>query len=146
MQITDVTAGLNRLIPAAVLCTAVALGGCIRTVDLGTVEVAQDIRAQATVRSASNLPGEFTVDTPARGAGQCAPRLRDDALGTVLNLQRAMQLPVESAEGTRYESFGDYRATPTGHYGDSEPGDGLRIDCTRLRAVGIVKLGVPGGG
>jgi hypothetical protein len=126
------------------LAGAAALGGCIRTVDLGTVEVAQDIRGMSTVRSASNLPGEFTVATPAR-PGECPAQLRDDVLGVVLTLHRSMQLPVRSAAGTRYESFGDYRARPAGHYGDAEPGDGLRIDCARMSAVGVVKLGVPGG-
>jgi hypothetical protein len=109
-------------------------------VDLGTVEVARDIRTESTVRSASNLPGRFRVLTPAR-QGECPSRLADDAVGTVLDLRRATQLPVQDTAGVRYETFGDYRATPTGHYGDTQPGDGLRIDCTRLRAVGIITLG-----
>lgn len=105
------------------------------------MEVARDIRTESSVRSASNLPGQFRVLTPARFEGECPPRLADDAVGTVLDLRRAMQLPVQDSTGQRYQAFGDYRATPTGHYGDTQPADGLRVDCARLRAVGIITLG-----
>jgi hypothetical protein len=136
----------SRRARAAVLsCTllscAILSTSCIRTVDLGTVEVARDIRTESSVRSASNLPQSFAIAIPARAAGECPIRLRDDVVGAVLDLQRAMQLPVQDSAGSRYEAFGDYRATPAGFYGDTEPEDGLRIDCTRLRALGIVRLG-----
>jgi hypothetical protein len=136
----------HPLLPVVALAAVASLAACIRTVDLGTVEVAQDMRQDAVVRSAANLPATFTVAIPARSAGDCPPRLRDDALGATLDLERGLTLPVQDGSGTRYESFGDYRVTPRGHYGDTEPGDGLRIDCGRLRAVGVVTLGVPGGG
>lgn len=124
---------------------AVAASGCIRTVDLGTVEVAQDIRQQSAVRTASNLPRTFAVVIPARIPGDCPPRLRDDGVGATLDLHRSMSLQVQDGEGTRWESFGDYRITPPGHYGGTGPADGLRINCRELNAVGLVTLGVPGG-
>jgi hypothetical protein len=127
------------------LCALLLLPGCIRTVDLGTVEVAQDIRQESGIRTATNLPQEFTVVIPARMAGDCPPRLRDDVVGATLDLQRAMMLPVQDASGTRYDSFGDYRITPPGHYGAATPADGLRVSCGRLRGVGLVRLGAAGG-
>lgn len=130
--------------PVHALLILLVLPGCIRTVHLGTEEVAQDIREGPGMRSAQNLPQAFTVVTPPRVEGDCPVRLRDDAAGTVLDLRRSMMLP--AAGGTRAtEAFGDYRATPPGQYGDTEPGDGIRVDCSRLRAVGVVTLGAPGG-
>jgi hypothetical protein len=126
------------------LAAHVLTGACVRTVHLGTEEVAQDIRQGGSVRSAQNLPTSFTVVVHPAVPGDCPVRLRDDAVGTVLDLQRSMMLPVRDTVTGRFESIGDYRATPPGRYGDTEPGDGIRVDCTRLRAVGIVTLGVPG--
>ncbi|HSJ23215.1 MAG TPA: hypothetical protein VK929_00940 [Longimicrobiales bacterium] len=120
-------------------------GACVRTVDLGTVEVAQDVRQETAVRTASNLPQAFAVVIPPRLPGDCPPRLRDDGVGATLDLHRAMTMPVQDAGGTRYETFGDYRITPPGHYGSTTPADGLRVDCARLRAIGLVTLGAPGG-
>jgi hypothetical protein len=130
---------------AALAAVALLAAGCVRTVDLGSVEVAQDIRDQTGVRSAQNLPARFTVVTPAAVSGDCPARLTDSGAGTLLNLTRSMMLPVQDTAGSRFQSFGDYTITPRGHYGDTEPGDGLRIDCARLRAIGIVTLGAPGG-
>ncbi|CAN5767978.1 hypothetical protein BH23GEM9_BH23GEM9_21930 [soil metagenome] len=124
----------------------VAASACVRTVDLGTVEVAQDIRHGTTVRSAQNLPSRFTVVTPPAVTGDCPVRLRDDIVGTTLSLSRSMLLPVQDTTGDQqFQSFGDYAVTPRGQYGDTEPGDGLRIDCIRLRALGIITLGAPTG-
>jgi hypothetical protein len=122
---------------------AVLLSACVRTVHLGTEEVAQDIREGKPVRSAQNLPGRFIVVTPPSIEGDCPVRLRDDAVGTTLDLRRSMMLPARDTAGDRFQSVGDYQATPRGHYGDTEPGDGIRIDCNRLRAMGIVTLDAP---
>jgi hypothetical protein len=122
------------------LGAAVMLTACVRTVHLGTEEVAQDMREGTAVRSAQNLPGRFIVVTPASIDGDCPVRLRDDAVGTTLDLRRSMMLPARDTAGDRFQSVGDYQATPRGHYGDTEPGDGIRIDCNRLRAMGIVSL------
>jgi len=136
----------NRILAAVLPLLAVTQAGCIRTVDLGTVEVAQDIRQQSTVRTASNLPPVFAVVIPARVQGDCPPRLRDDGVGATLDLHRSMSLQVQDGDGQRWESFGDYRVTPPGHYGGTTAADGLRINCRELNAVGLVTLGVPVGG
>jgi hypothetical protein len=126
------------------LAVVVMTAGCVRTVDLGTVEVGHDMRQDAVVRSAQNLPVRFSIVAPATVSGDCPARLQDDWLGTSLHLSRSVMLPVQdSAVGSRLQSFGDYSVTPRGHYGDTEPDDGLRIDCTRLRAVGIVTILAP---
>lgn len=131
-----------RLMAAVVaVAVAVSAGACVRTVELERVEVAQDIRQQAPVRTATNLPAAFTVVIPARSTGACPPRLRDPDIGVTLELWRAMTLPVQDAAGTRHESFGDYRMTPAGHYGSNSPAEGLRINCARLSAIGLVTLG-----
>lgn len=136
----------NYPIPCVTLfLLAILANGCVRTVELDTVEVARDIRQEAAVRTAANLPPTFTVVTPGRLPGDCPPRLRDDGVGATLDLFRAMTLPIQDGDGTRYETFGDYRITPAGHYGTTSPGEGLRVDCARLRAIGLVTLGVPGG-
>lgn len=131
----------------ALLVTAasVVLAACVRTVDLGTVEVAQDIRDQAIVRTAHNLPPRFDVVVAPSVAGDCPPRLGDGALGTVLSLNRSMMLSAQDTAGRReLRSFGDYVAAPRGQYGDVQPNDALRVDCARLRAVGIVSLPLGG--
>jgi hypothetical protein len=120
------------------------LVACVRTVDLGTVEVAQDIREQAVVRSAQNLPAQFTVVELAAVTGDCPRRLTDAGAGTLLDLIRSMMLPVQDTSGSRFQAFGDYTATPRGTYGDSRPGDAVRIDCGRLRAIGIIDTGATG--
>jgi hypothetical protein len=129
---------------SALTALTIAVAGCIRTVDLGTTEVARDMREQTVLRSAGNLPDAFTIVTPPAVAGDCPVRLRDDTVGAELHLQRSMLLPAPDERGG-FQAFGDYRVTPAGHYGDVRPGDGLRVDCRRLRALGVVTLGVPGG-
>jgi hypothetical protein len=127
------------------LLAGVLLTGCIRTVELDRVEVGQDIRRDGPLRPATNLPRSFAVMVPARASGDCPPRLRDPQTGVVLDLYRAMTLQVRDGEGTSYESLGDYRMTPPGHYGASTASDGLRVNCARLVAVGVVTLGGAGG-
>jgi hypothetical protein len=135
-----------RIISLMAAGVLTAFGGCVRTVHLETVEVAQDIRTRSPARTATNLPARFTVVVPARTAGDCPPRLRDPEAGASLDLFRSMTMPVRDAGLVRYESFGDYRITPPGHYGTTSPMDGLRVDCAALRAMGLVSLGEPGGG
>lgn len=118
---------------AALLCAA-----CVRT-HTSTVEVAPDPGESGELKTAANLPQQFTVAIPATAAGDCPPRLRDDGLGTVLVLQRSTLQAATDSAGGRYRAFGDYRAEPRGRYGEAA-GEGLRVDCARLRALGIVTL------
>jgi hypothetical protein len=116
-----------------VLCTA-----CVhRTYE--TVEVAQQPVEQEALQSARNLPQTFTVVTAARVAGDCPPALSDPSLGTALTLQRSVLLPVADSTRGGFRSFGDYVVTPRGRYGETA-GQGLRIDCQRLRALGVITL------
>jgi hypothetical protein len=128
---------MRRLLPVLLLLAPAA---CIRTVHVDTVEVAQDIRQQSPARTATNLPPAFNVVVPARAPGGCPPQLRDPAAGVTLDLYRAMTVPLRDGDSTRYESVGDYRITPPGHYGSTAELDGLRLDCGRLAAVGLVAL------
>jgi hypothetical protein len=130
----------RAVVPRAAAGAAVGalLLACVRTVDLGTVEVAHDIREHAVLRSAQNLPAQFTVVEPAAVTGDCPRRLTDTGAGTLLDLIRSMMLPVQGTAGSRFQAFGGYMATPRGTYGDDQPGDALRIDCGRLRAIGII--------
>jgi hypothetical protein len=110
---------------------------CVRTT-YETVEVTPEPVQQEEVQGARNLPQSFAVVTPARAAGDCPAALSDPSLGTTLALHRSVLLPV--ADTTRnYRAYGDYIVTPRGRYGDRE-GQGLRIDCQRLRAMGVVTL------
>jgi hypothetical protein len=134
----------RRWAPGVLLLCGWLVGGCIRTVELDRVEQAQDIRRESPLRTAANLPQAFTVLVPPRGSGDCPPRLRDPAAGVVLDLYRAMTVRVQEEEGPRFESIGDYRMTPPGHYGAASANDGLRINCARLSAQGLVSLGGAG--
>jgi hypothetical protein len=117
---------------AVLLCAA-----CVRTTS-ETVEVTPEPVQQQEVQTARNLPQAFTVVTAARLAGDCPPALSDPSLGTALTLQRSVLLPApDTAQGFR--AVGDYVVTPAGRYGD-RAGQGLRVDCQRLRALGIVAL------
>jgi hypothetical protein len=131
-----------RVLRSTLLVLALTLptASCIRTVHLETVEVAQDIRLQSPPRSATNLPPSFDVVVPPRAPGDCPPRLRDPSAGAVLDLYRAMTLPVQGGDGTHYESVGDYRITPAGHYGSTGELNGLRLHCGRLTPIGLIAL------
>jgi hypothetical protein len=139
----SVRTGAARVLPrVAVLAAAVFLSGCARTVVVTSREVLSDQAAQQTpVRSAANLPAAFIVVTPAAVSTDCPPVLRDPGLNTVLTLHNSVLQPVRNEHGTHYEAVGDYVAEPRGRYGDAEPGDGIRVDCARLRPLGIIRLG-----
>lgn len=128
-----------RPLSTAVLGLAAATG-CIRTVELERVEVASEVREQAELGSAGNLPPSFVAEGSRGSDGDCPVRLRDPGLGARLVLQRSVMLPERDSTGTVYHPFGDYTADPPGLYGEEE-GEGLRIDCVRLRALGVVRLG-----
>lgn len=114
-----------------------ALLACIRT-ETTRVEVTPDPMQPDGMKAATNLPPQFTIVTPASAAGDCPPQLRDAGLGTSLTLQRSsLRAVTDSAD--IYRAYGDYSAAPRGRYGE-EPGEGLRIDCSRLRALGVVPL------
>ena len=118
---------------------ALCVGACVRTT-YDTVEVTPEPVQQQEVQTARNLPQTFTVVTAARAPGDCPPALADPSLGTALTLQRSVMLPVaDTTTRGGFRAYGDYVVTPRGRYGDRE-GEGLRIDCQRLRAMGVISL------
>jgi hypothetical protein len=127
----------------AALAALLFLSGCARTVVVTSREVLSDQQApqQTQLRSAANLPAAFVVVTPATVSTDCPAVLRDPGLNTVLTLYTSVLQPVRDEHGTHYEAVGDYVAEPRGRYGDTEPGDGIRVDCARLRPLGMVRLG-----
>jgi hypothetical protein len=136
-----VTARPLRWWAVAVLMAGVAGAGCARTVEVVGREVVTEGRQESTpARSAGNLPTSFIVVTPASVSTDCPPLLRDPGINAVLTLRHSTLQPSRDADGTvHYWAIGDYTAEPRGRYGE-EPGEGLRIDCTRLRALGIVRV------
>ncbi|HSJ07576.1 MAG TPA: hypothetical protein VK936_12800 [Longimicrobiales bacterium] len=126
---------------AGLLMAGVVGAGCARTVEVVGREVVTDGRQEsAPARSAGNLPTSFIVVTPASVSTDCPPVLRDPGINAVLTLRHSTLQPTREADGTvHYWAIGDYTAEPRGRYGE-EPGEGLRIDCSRLRALGIVRV------
>jgi hypothetical protein len=138
---------MNRVLLALLLTGAVLLpAACVRTVELDRVEVTEDFRRHSPARSATDLPPAFDVVMPARTPGTCPPRLRDPGLGVMLDLFRSLTVPVTADGEGRYESVGDYRITPPGHYGSTSAMEGLRVECAVLRPLGLVRLDGAGGG
>jgi hypothetical protein len=127
--------------PTLVLVAAVLLAGCAQRVVVTSREVISDqVSQQVSLRSAANLPPSFIVVTPAAVSTDCPPVLRDPGVNTVLTLRNSVLQPVRDEHGTHYQAIGDYAAEPRGRYGDDEPDDGIRIDCARLRPLGLVRL------
>ena len=122
---------------SAVLVAVLAAGGCISrqvsTVEVVTGEMSPDLR------SATNLPQQFTVVMPSATPGDCPPRLSDPGLHATLRLERSMMRQVSDSTAAHYRAIGDYSVEPRGLYGEEE-GEGLRVDCSRLRAIGVVAL------
>lgn len=125
--------------PVTVLLLLVVAAGCVRTYTTDVVEVLSESARPQPLKDATNLPPEFEVLTPASSAGGCAVRLRDTGLNTTLTLVHAVSMPVQDSAGTAHSWYGDYAVQPVGRYGELE-GEGLRVDCTRLRALGVVRL------
>ena len=121
-----------------VLLALVLGAACVRTT-YETVEVTPEPVQNEDVQTARNLPQAFAVVTQPRVPGDCPPALSDPSLGTNLTLQRSVMLPVADTTRGGYRAVGDYIVTPRGRYGDRE-GQGLRIDCQRLRAMGVITL------
>jgi hypothetical protein len=122
------------------LACSLAWSGCVHRQST-TVEItASEIEAAADLRSATNLPTRFAIITPAAAPGDCPPELRDTGLHTTLRLYRSMYRP-QADTARAYRAVGDYTVEPRGRYGEGED-EGLRVDCTRLRAIGVVRLGV----
>jgi hypothetical protein len=115
------------------------LSACVQRVDTtSTVEVGE-LRREDAVRTAVNLPESFAVATPAATPRDCPAALRDSRLNTRLTLRRSLLIPVQDSTGVAYRPFGDYAVEPAEQYGE-KAGEGLRVDCTVLRAVGVVTL------
>jgi hypothetical protein len=125
------------------LVLGLACGGgaaCVKRVETSTATVEVDeLRREDTLRAAVNLPESFVVVMPAATERDCPPALRDEGVTTRLTLRRSLLIQVQDASGVAYRPFGDYSLEPAGKYGD-QAGEGLRVDCTRLRGVGIVTL------
>lgn len=133
----------RRCWPGSVLAAAVSLGvlatACVSR-QTSTVEVASgDMQAAGDLRTATNLPPQFHIVTPAATPRDCPPELRDPGLRATLRLRRSVLRPSADTTVTGYIAIGDYSVEPTGLYGE-EPGEGLRVDCSRLRAIGVVVL------
>lgn len=91
------------------------------------------------LRTATNLPDRFAVVTPGAKPGDCPPQLRDPGLHTTLLLQRSLVYPVADTASAAHRAVGDYAVEPAGRYGERE-GEGLRVECGALRAIGVVRL------
>jgi hypothetical protein len=134
------TGGRVRATP--VICSLALLGvpACVKRVETSTATVhVEELRREDTLRTAVNLPESFAVVTPAATPRDCPQTLRDDRLSTRLTLRRALVIPVQDSAGVAYQPFGDYVVAPAAQYGEQE-GEGVRVDCTRLRGVGVVRL------
>lgn len=126
---------------AVVLLATGAAAGCTSTSQVIGREVISDGVEQSTpVRSAANLPVSFEIISPATVSSDCPPLLRDPGLNVTLSLRASVLQPTRQEDGTvSYGAIGDYAAEPRGRYGEA-PGEGLRIDCTRMWPLGIVRL------
>jgi hypothetical protein len=127
----------GRIAAAWVLAGIVMIVGCVQRQTTRVEVMTGELEAPADLRSATNLPAQFTIITPAASAGNCPPELRDPGLNTILRLHRAVYRPV--ADTTAHRAVGDYTVQPMGRYGEIE-GEGLRVDCVRLRPIGVVLL------
>jgi hypothetical protein len=130
----------DRAAAAWAFACILACAGCVHRQST-TVEItASEMEAAADLRSATNLPSRFAIITPAAAPGDCPPELRDTGLHTTLRLYRSMYRP-QADTARAYRAVGDYTVEPGGRYGEGED-EGLRVDCIRLRAIGVVRLGV----
>lgn len=122
---------------ALVTLIVVLAGSCIRR-EYSTIEIVPDA-VSPEVRAATNLPDRFTAAAETATQGDCPQQLTDPGLHTTLVLQRSFMLPSADSAGAPYVALGDYSVEPAGQYGEVE-GEGLRVDCGRLSAVGVVPL------
>ena len=113
------------------------VGGCVQR-QVSTVEIVSG-EMSSDLRSATNLPQQFMVVTPSATPGDCPSQLRDPGLQTTLRLERSVMRQVSDSTAAGYRATGDYSVEPKGLYGEGE-GEGLRLDCARLRAIGVVAL------
>ncbi|HSJ29878.1 MAG TPA: hypothetical protein VK933_00495 [Longimicrobiales bacterium] len=127
----------DRAVLSAVVVALLVAGGCVRR-QVSSVEVVSGEMSR-DLRSATNLPQQFTVVIPAATPGDCPPQLRDPGLHATLRLERSVMRQVSDSTAARYRATGDYSVEPNGLYGEEE-GEGLRVDCSRLRAIGVVAL------
>lgn len=121
----------------AILLLPLFTTGCIRR-EISTVDVTPGAMT-TDIRSATNLPDAFVVVTSSEATGGCPQQLRDPGLHTMLRLHRSLMHQVNDSTGVSYRTVGDYTVEPHGRYGEGA-GEGLRIDCGALRALGVVRL------
>lgn len=136
MRIERTTDVIVRAMVASLLLSLIT-ASCIRR-EITTVDVTPGAMA-TDIRSATNLPDRFVVITASEVTGGCPQQLRDPGLHTVLRLHRSLMHQVSDSAGVAYRTVGDYAVEPRGRYGEGE-GEGLRVDCGQLRAVGVVPL------
>jgi hypothetical protein len=125
---------------ALVIGTALLCTSCLKTVVMSTVDITPSSSTTDTpLRSATNLPAAFSVVKAPATAGECPPLLADSAMGITLSLRRSVIVPVQDSTGIHHRAIGDYEIMPAQRYGASA-GDGLRVDCTRMRGIGVIAL------
>jgi hypothetical protein len=136
----------SRAVMAPGLALAVSAAGCVQreTVVTSRNVVTDGTTHESSVRPGRNLPATFVVVTPPAVTTDCPQLLRDPGMQTELTLRSSVLQAVRDSLGTHYRAIGDYAVEPRGRYDDEQPGDGLRVDCARLRAMGIVRLGPAG--
>ncbi|HEX6307405.1 MAG TPA: hypothetical protein VFZ69_04400 [Longimicrobiales bacterium] len=123
---------------AGVLVAVLTAAACVSR-ETTTVDVTPDPIQTSDVRGATNLPPQFAIVTAAEAPGDCPRALRDPGLGATLRLQRSTLRPDNDSTARAYRAIGDYAVEPRGVYGE-KPGEGVRVDCSRLRAIGIIRL------
>lgn len=111
--------------------------GCVRR-EVSTIDVTPGAMS-TDISSATNLPDAFVVVARPEVTGGCPRQLRDPGLQTTLTLHRSLMHPVSDTAAVSYRTVGDYAVEPRGRYGEGA-GEGLRIDCGQLRALGVVRL------
>lgn len=122
------------------LATAAAAGCTSTSQVIGREVITEGIEQGTPVRSAANLPVSFEIISPATVSSDCPPLLRDPGVNVTLSLRASVLQPIRQQAGTvSYGAIGDYAAEPRGRYGEVQ-GEGLRIDCTRMWPLGIVRI------
>jgi hypothetical protein len=129
----------DRAVAAWALAGVFVWAACVQRQSMTVDVTPSEIEAASDLRTATNLPERFMVITPASAPGDCPPVLRDPGLDTTLRLRRSTYRQEADSTGRGHRAVGDYAVEPRGLYGEAE-GEGLRLDCSRLSALGVVRL------